>query len=447
MGRLKVHLDVGDFVKFLVLLAVTLPVGALYAQDSSNTGSQSQIPPNTAPPLLQRPYEAAKDFFNFFAFANGVLDTNGAYLENANSGATFGETVGGGASGYHAFSTGSLAVYYNGDYRHYGKNNFGNGTDQSLSVVYQKLTKHWTFTIGEVAGEFFQGGAVYSTASNNVNPGTIVQTSPYATSTRYAGTTLTASYQQSLRLSYQFTGSYFLNRYNGQVSIGSNNFIGALATVYRFTRRTSISANYSHSNFLYQHNAGSSNVDAVFLTLGHDFASHWSASISGGLTRANSSGTFDFPVYLNPSLPPVLVVAQYHQTNILPYYQATLSRNMRHVTVSASAGEAVGPGNGYYLASRVINVNGLVNYAMRRSNLTANGYFSRLSSVANQVRGNEVTTGIGGAYSYNLIRHLGLNVRYDYIKYGNLGILHVPADNRISMGVYFTSKDVPLSWH
>jgi hypothetical protein len=443
-----VHLDVGDFVKFLVLLAVTLPVGSLFAQDSNNTGSQSQIPGNTAPPLLQRPYEAAKDFFNFFAFANGVLDTDGAYLQNANSGATFGETLGGGASGYHAFSTGSLAVYYNGDYRHYGSNNFGNGTDQSLSIMYQKLTKHWTFTVGEVAGTFFQGGSAYSTAANSVNPATIVQTSPYATSTKYAGTTLTASYQQSLRLSYQFTGSYFLNRYSGAVSVGSNNFIGGFATVYRLTRRTSISGNYSHSNFLYQHNQGSSNVDAVYVSLGHDFATHWTVSFSGGVTRANSSGTFQAPVYLNPNLPPVgFVVEQYHQTNVLPYYQATLSRNMRHLTVSASGGESVGPGNGYYLASRVLNVNGLVNYGMRRSNFSANGYFSRLSSVANAVTGNEVTTGIGAAYSYNLIRHLGLNARYDYIKYGNLGILHVPADNRISFGVYFTSKDVPLSWH
>lgn len=434
-------------MKFLVFVVVTLSAGSVFAQDTTGGGTQSQIPGNTAPPLIQKPYEAVKDFFNFFAFANGVLDTNGAYLQNANQGASFGEMVGGGASGFHQFSTGSLAVYYNGDYRHYGKSSFGNGTDQNLSIFYQKFGKRWSFSIGEAAGEFFQGGTTFSTASNPVNPSLIVQTSPYATKTRFAGTNLSAAYQQSLRLSYQFTGSYFLTRYNGLVAIGSNNIIGAFAVVYRITRRTSLSGNYSHSDYNYQHNGGSSNVDSGYLTLGHDFASHWSASISGGMTRANSSGFFEVPVFINPNTPPVLVGGQYKQTNFLPYFQGTVTRVMRHSSIMASAGETVGPGNGYYLSSRVLNVNGIYNYALRRANLSANGYLSRLSSASNGVSGNEITLGLGAAYAYNLIRHLGLNARYDYIKYSVTGNLHVPADNRISFGVYFTSKDVPLSWH
>jgi hypothetical protein len=441
------HQTVGEFVKFLVLLAFILPVGSLLAQDPSNTGSQSQIPSNTAPPLLQRPYEAVKDFFNFFAFANGVLDTNGAYLQNANSGSVFGEQIGGGAAGFHQFSTGLISVYYNGDYRHYGKNSYGNGTDQTLAVYYQKTGKHWNLTVGETAGEFFQGGGSYSTAANPVNPSVLVQTSPFASSTRYAGTTLSLTYQQSLRLSYQVTGSYFLNRYNGSVSIGSNNLVGAFSTIYRITRRTSVSGSYSHSNFLYQGNQGSSGVDSVFLTLGHDFASHWSVSVAGGMTRASSSGTYRIPVFISGIQQPVYVVGPYNQTNFVPYYQGTVSRDMKHSLVGISGGESVGPGNGFYLASRVLYLNGYWRYTMRRSNLSANGYVSRLSSVANAVAGNEFTTGLGAAYAYNLIRHVGLNVRYDYIKYSNIGSFHTPSDNRISMGIYFTSKDVPLSWH
>jgi hypothetical protein len=432
-------------VKFLVLLALILPVGSLLAQDPNNTGSQ--IPSNTAPPMLQRPYEAVKDFFNFFAFANGVFDTNGAYVQNANAGHVFGELIGGGASGFHKFSTGSLSVYYSGDYRHYNSNSFGSGTDQNLSLFYEKTGKHWNLRVGEVAGTFFQGGAAYSTAANPVNSSVLVQTSPYSTSTRYAGTTLSVGYQQSLRLSYEVTGSYFLNRYSGPVSIGSNDFIGAFSTIYRLSRRTSISGSYAHSNFLYQHNQGSSSVDSFYLTLAHDFASHWTVSVAGGLTQATSSGSYRIPFYTSVNQPPIYVVGQYNQSNLLPYFQATATRNVRHTTVGLSGGEAVGPGNGFYLASRVLNVNGYWRYEMRRSSLSATGYFSRLSSVANAVQGNEFTVGLGGGYAYNLIRHLGLNVRYDYIQYSTAGTFHVPVDNRISIGVYFTSKDVPLSWH
>lgn len=442
------HKKVGEFVKFLVLLILTLSLSSAFAQQNPDTaGSQSQIPGNTAPPLLQRPYEAAKDFFNFFAFANGVLDSNGAYLENANAGATFGEMIGGGASGYHQFQTGSLSVYYNGDYRHYSSNGFGDGTDQTLSIFYQKLFKRWNFTVGETAGEFFQGGATYSAIPNSYNPNVLVQTSPISTKTRYAGTTLSATYQQSLRLSYSVTGSYFLNRYNGVESIGSNNFIGAFSTIYRLTRRTSISGSYSHSNFLYQHDGGNSNVDAGYLTLGHDFASHWTVSVSGGVTRAESSGTFRIPIIVSGISTPVYLVGPYHQSNISPYYQGTVTRFMRHTSVSVSGGEAVGPGNGYFLASKIQSLNGYFNYALRRANISANGYLSRLSSASVAVSGTELTSGLGAAYAYNVIRHVGLNIRYDYIKYSSIGTLRVPADNRISFGVYFTSKDVPLSWH
>ena len=434
-------------MKFFILLVFTLSVSVVFAQDNGGSGSQSQIPGNTAPPLIQRPYEAVKDFFNFFAFADGVLDSNGAYLQNSTAGASFGERIGGGAAGFHQFSGGSLAVYYNGDYRHYENTNFGNGTDQTLSVFYQKLGKRWNFTAGEVAGNFFQGGIAYSTLPNEVSPSVLVQHSPIPTQTRYAGTTLSASYQQSLRLSYQITGSYFLNRYSGPVSIGSSNIIGAVSAVYRVTRRTSVSGSYSHSNFYYQHNGGNSNVDAFYLTIGHDFASHWTVSASGGITRANSSGIFRIPVYISPNLPPVFLVGPYNRTNFLPYYQGTITKSMKRTTVAISGGESVGPGNGYYLASKVLTVNGYFNYAMRRSNISATGYLSRLSAAANSASGSEITLGMGAAYAYNIIRHLGLNVRYDYIKYSDIGTLRVPADNRVSLGVYFTSKDVPLSWH
>ena len=436
-------------MKYIAFLAVTVLACPLLAQDSSNSGSSSQIPGNTAPPLLQRPYEAAKNFLNFFAFANGVLDTNGAYLENANAGSTFGTQLGGGVAGYHEFATGSFSLNYRGDYRNYTSASFGSGTDQNLSVFYQKRTRRWTYTIGEVAGIFYQGGSNYSDASSPVNPAVLVQTSPYAPETRFAGTTLSATYQQSLRLSYQITGSYFLNRYNGLQSIGSNNLIGQFSPIYRITRRTSISGTYSHSNYAYQHRGGKSNADSVFATVGHDFASHWTVSASGGFTRASSAGIARIPVVVDVNGLAItgFLAEPYNQTTLLPYYQGTVSRAMKRSAVSISGGESVGPGNGFYLASRTLNVNGYYSYMMRRSNFSAGAYISQLSSVANAVTGKLDAIGINSSYAYNLIRHLGLNARYDYIKYSNAGTFKVPSDSRISFGVYFTSKDIPLSWH
>jgi hypothetical protein len=258
---------------------------------------------------------------------------------------------------------------------------------------------------------------------------------------------LSATYQQTARLSYLFTGSYFLNRYNGVGAIGSNNLIGAFSTQYRLTRRTTVSGSYSHSNFLYQHDGGNGDVDSLYLTLGHEFGTHWNVTASGGVTRADSNGTFRIPILITGIENPVYLVGPYHEVSTSPYYQGTVTRFMRHVSVSLSGGESVGPGNGYYLASKIQNVNGYVNYQLRRANISANVYWSRLSSASIAISGKEQNVGIGGAYAYNLIRHVGLNVRYDYIKYSTVGLLDVPSDNRVSFGIYFTSKDVPLSWH
>ncbi|MBV9264800.1 MAG: hypothetical protein JO061_01390, partial [Acidobacteriaceae bacterium] len=88
-------------VKKWLFLAVVLPAACMFAQDA---GPGPQIPSNTAPPLLQRPYEAVRDFFNFYALANAIFDSNGYYNSiGGSSGSSAGIMVGGGATGFHQF--------------------------------------------------------------------------------------------------------------------------------------------------------------------------------------------------------------------------------------------------------------------------------------------------------------------------------------------------------
>ena len=431
-------------MKLVVVLALIIPAGPLLAQDSGGS-----VPSNTAPPLLQRPYEAVRDFFNLFAFANGIYDSNGAYLGAQNSGGGIGTEVGGGATGYHQFEKGALSLDYRGDYRSYQTSGFGSGTDQNLAFYYQRLGKRWNFSVGESAGVFYAGGTYYSTQPSIQNPSVLVGLNPLSAHTKFEGTTLSAIYKQSARLSYEFSGSYFLNRYTGFESIGSNNIIGAITAHYRITRRTTLSGTYSHSDYHYQHNGGDSNVDAGFLTLNHTFASRWQVSGSAGISRANSSGTVQIPVLLeqNQQLIPIYIEGHYNQTTLYPYLQGTIVRLMKRSTASFSAGQSIGPGNGFYLASKTINVNGYYVYMLRRSNISAGGYYSRLSSAANAINARQAAFGLDASYSYNLIRHVGLNFHYDYLRFSNLGTLNVPSDNRIAFGVYVTSKDIPLGWH
>src|SRR6201999_4157197 len=96
---------------------------------------QGNVPPapgNTAPPVLQKPYEAVRDFFNYYALANVLYDTNGYYATgNGTPGASAGIQVGGALSGYHQWQSAVLSLSYRGDYRKYFSNSYGNANDQS----------------------------------------------------------------------------------------------------------------------------------------------------------------------------------------------------------------------------------------------------------------------------------------------------------------------------
>ena len=427
-------------LKSVVLLALLLPTGRLFAQRGSE--ASPPVPGNTAPPMLQRPYEAVRDFLNFYAFADGTYDSSGYYASGGNAGAGIGLVVGGGASGYREWPTGVLELSYRGDYRTYPS-----GTDQSLTFLARKdFSRRYSLTVTETAGILNNGGTVYSSSPEVANPSILVQSNPFNSETRFTVTDLALSYQRSVRLSFQVSGSYFINRYSGSTSYGSNSVSGAASVNYRVTRRTTVSGSYSHNHYIFQHNAGGSDVDSVFLTATHELASRWTVSGSGGFSRTASSGVEQVPlnVQIGQQIVTVVATGKYAQTSYLPYYQGIVTHSLKHDSVSLSGGQAVSPGNGLLLAARTLGINGFWVHNLRRSNLTFAGYYSRLTSVTSAASQAATTRGVGVSYSYNLIHHVGLTGRYDYLNYSSFASYGGRADNRLTFGVYFTSKDIPL---
>jgi hypothetical protein len=187
-------------------------------------------------------------------------------------------------------------------------------------------------------------------------------------------------------------------------------------------------------------------VDSAFLTATHELASRWTVSGSGGFSRAASAGLEQVPlnVQIGQQIVTVIATGRYAQTSYLPYYQGTVTHTLKHDSVSLSGGQAVSPGNGLLLASRTLGVNGFWIHNLRRSNLSVAGYYSRLSSVAGPVSESAITSGAGVSYSYNLVHHVGLTGRYDFLNYSSFASYGGRSDNRLTFGVYFTSKDIPV---
>lgn len=419
--------------------------GTLLAQQSSQAPPEDQGPSaNPVTTLASEFFE--HDFFNFFVFANGVYDSVPTNINDrsVNEGG-LGFDGGGGADAFKQFRDGYISLAYRGDYRDYSSNFFPSGTDQSLSFAYDKrLSQRWDFKLDVNAGIFLYGGTFFGAEPSQVD---YIQTNPFSSESKFLSGGVSLAYRQTRRLSYVFNGQYYLNRYNIPGSIGATGVTGAGSVLYRLTARTTVGGTYSHTYFTYQRGAGQAQADTVVGTVSHVFHGHWNASLSGGFTRTDSTGIISVPVLIidGNNLLPGYEIGRYNRVATFPSVIGSVSRQLRRSSINVSGGQNIASGNGLYLASKNLFVLGYYSYSTRRSNLSFGGGLSHLTSVANAVSYRYTTSSFSASYAYNVMRHLGVNLRYNYVKYGTIGSVGSLTDNRIMFGVYFSTKTVPLT--
>jgi hypothetical protein len=400
-----------------------------------------------------------RNYVNVSGFANAVFDTSapvfqsGTYQGNT-SGTGVGFELGGGVTASHITPTAQLLLGYTGGFRDYTTQTYPSGTNQNLSLYATKiLARRWTLNLGGNAGIFLNGGNAYqvssSLASPNVGQGVVLN--PFSQNTKYVSSSVSLSYQQSLRWSYTIGGDFFLSRYYGNGAFGSTGGDGVGSITYRLTRVTSLSGSYSHSYYGYQNAGGSSSVDSVFATLSHDFRrAHWRVGASGGVARVNSQGAFFIPGFLpasiNQQLTSVITQGTYKTTSTLPSFQGSASRNWKHTALTLSGGQSINSGNGIYLTSRNLFLSGFYSIAYRNSSLSFGGSFSRLSSIANTISTAYESSGSDVSYYHKLTRYFGVSAHYDLTYYSNIGSIGGRIDNRVSGGLTFNSSDIPFSY-
>jgi hypothetical protein len=434
-------------LKIRLTVLSLLAAGALFAQ-------QQEAPPigplsNSNPITLATEFFEKNNFINYYAFANAVYDTYNPTLDSngqrSNSGGV-GYQVGGGISARHLWQKSVLTVNYSGDYRDYTSSFFGSGTDQNLGIGYsRKLAKRWNLDVGVGAGTILYGTGYFGQQS--IGSGNL-QLNPFSNSTRFFSSYVNLTYQQTRRLSYTMSGGFYLQRYSFPTAVGSTGGSGGFAVNYRVTSRTTISANYGRSYFVFQRGAGTSGVDSYYGSISHRFAHNWIASASGGISRSHVTGFVVSPLTIGTGDGTTLngfVVGPYDSVSFLPSFSGAVTRLLKHSSFSVSGGQNVVSGNGYYLASKNQYLNGFYSRTYLRSNISIGGYWNRLNSVANTVAFAYTTTGFSGSYSYMVRKYIGVNARYDFLRYGALQPNPAIADNRFSFGVTFTSANVPLA--
>jgi hypothetical protein len=387
------------------------------------------------------------DFVNYFVFGNGTYDSHLPIFRNGESsyGGTFGYDVGGGITADHAFKDGDFSLSYRGDYRRYEHSSYGSGDTQNLSVLYNKrLSRKWAINLNASGGILTYGGSFYSSAGSGASTDI---TNPLSSQSRFANTGINLTYQQTRRLSYIFSGSFFYSNYNYSAAASSLGGTGSATVQYRTTARTTFGGTYSHSYYTYGSNFGNSTIDSGYLTLSHMFTSRWTATASAGLSHSNTHGTITLPVtlLLDQQLVTGYVTGPYKRSYNTPSFQLGISHYLKRSSITLSAGQGVNGGNGTYLTSKDQFATLTFSASSRRSNFSLGGSYFRLTSIANTVSQTYSTANFSASYGYTLHKYLAINFRYDFLHYDNLYAFGGLNESRVSLGFSFSSKSVPLT--
>ena len=440
-GRLKM-VNVKSFAAILITLSGSLAFAQQTAPPTAGNGGPFSGPLTLASEFLEN------NFVNLYAFGSGLWDSYAPVVQNGqtvNNGG-FGVQVGGGVNAWHQWRNSSLSLSYRGDYNNYSSGFFSSGTNQNLSLGYnRRLSRRWYIGFYEAAGIWLYGGTVYGITPYGTPS---AQLNPFSPETRWLSSSVSMTYQQSRRLSYSVGGNFFLSRYNYTGAIGVTGGSGSGSFNYRLTARTNVGGSYVYSDFRYQQNAGSSQVHSLFMTIGHVFSHQWSASFSAGLSLTHSVGTITIPVTFisNGLLIPGYEIGSYNQHSHTPYFAGLVSHSIHRSNLYVSAGQSVAPGNGFYLASRNQFISsGFSRSLDRRSNVGFALNYNRNTSISNTISGSYSTLVFTTGYSRLVARHISGFLHYDFVHYGNIAQYSGVSDNRITFGVSIASKNIPLT--
>lgn len=445
---------VRPFVNPCLIFLLALTGGSCLAQDqqtAQGSATQSSAPeeggpvPNTLTSLAGEFFE--HDFINVFGFANGLFNSTAeSYSPNSARSNSFGLNLGGGITAFHQFRDSVFSISYTGSWSDFNQSGYANGENQNLALIFSKrLSARWTVSVSGIAGIYLYGGS-FGTILPSGN-GTVV-TNPFSPETKFANVNAFLSYRQTRRLSYQFGGGTFLNRYTYPGSIGSTGVTGTASAIYEMTARTSLSGSFTDGYFAYQRGAGHSEIEGIYITLHHRFGGHWIASVSGGATRSHATGIITIPLLIITNGQPVTgyAIGKYDRVSWTPTFQGSVSRNFRRTDVSVSGGQGVMPGNGIYLTSRDVFLNAVASHSfLRKSNTSIGIGYNRLTTVSNNVTSNYQNTWIGASFGYVLTRYISANVHYNYFRYGSFGGVGALTDNQIAFGITVSSKSIPLT--
>jgi hypothetical protein len=361
-----------------------------------------------------------------------------------------GVMVGFGAYGSHSWRRSVLFLDYSGQYRHYTRRRFFNGTDHQLGLGFShQPSRRWTLTARQSGGVFMR---------NFFNPGSSAFFDPefaytpegelFDNRTFFAQTMGDATYQASSRLSLNFGGDGFVVRRRSAALANLNGARARSDMAYRLGQNSTISLVYSYTYFDFTRVFGSSNFHSVESAYSTRLSRYWDLSLMGGVSRVESQGLR--VVQLDPVVAAILGqgrgVEAFYRVITVPTGQARLTRRFQRGAFYISGGQRVNAGNGLLLTSRGTFAGIGANKSFTRNvSVGVRAGYRSFSSLTRSLQKME-TYDAAANFSYRLSRSM------HFISSVNLRRLDFESSRidrtmmRVSAGFAFSPGDVPLAF-
>jgi hypothetical protein len=253
--------------------------------------------------------------------------------------------------------------------------------------------------------------------------------------------------QKSARLSLNMGGDGFLTRHRSRALYGMTGLAARGDIQYRLTRRTTIGAGYTYSNFRYPRVFGGTDIHGIAASFARALSARVEFSGFAGVNRAESK--FLELVAIDPVITALLGISSgtrvSHSIIYAPLFSGRLSRTFARGVAYVAGGRNFTPGNGLFLTSDVSTAAAGYNYTgVHRWGLGISSSYNRARAFG-PFTGVYSTSSAGLHASRTLAHSLHAVWSYsarwysspDYTNYNRL--IH-----EVHVGLAFSPGDVPL---
>ncbi|HZU28257.1 MAG TPA: hypothetical protein VFA04_22200 [Bryobacteraceae bacterium] len=393
--------------------------------------------------------------FQFWGDLTGIYDSglNGISVGPNGQVQSVGEEgieAGGGVVGSRTWSRDFLSLDYTGHIRHYTPNSYFDGSDQLLQLDWRHtISHHVNFELNTIAGETsLSYGQLAFVPIRNADLIGVPQNQLFDNQNYFAETSGEVYWQKTARLSFGVGGVGFLTDYRSSALASMRGAQGRGDAVYRLTRRQKVYLTWQIMQFDYQRAFGYSTMNTAAAGWSMDLGRNWTFETQGGAMYVHTLGLIQRPV--DPAIAVIIgrnyTITTSDRTVWVPEGVVRITRRFRRSAVDLGGAMTVSPGNGVYLTSRENNA--YLNYSLvgsRRLSLSTMAAYSSLSSVGQQTIGKFESESGGLGATYRIHGNLHGELRYDFYHYTTQGAAYRKNENRVSLGVAYTSGERPLA--